>query len=93
MDIDPEDAFELANRNHQLCLKMKSNVRPIKIIVIFKDLTENPLNTRLNKVFPPKFYVSRTWLQAGENHFAISLGIRELIKLQQLAFYFEMNSN
>jgi hypothetical protein len=23
MDIDPEDAFELANRNHQLCLKMK----------------------------------------------------------------------
>jgi hypothetical protein len=61
--------------------------------VIFKDLTENPLKTWLNKVFPPKFYVSRTGLQAGGNHFAISLGIRELFKLQQLAFYFEMNSN
>ncbi len=61
--------------------------------MIFKDLTENPLNTRLNKVFPPKFYVSRTWLQAGKKHFEISVGIRELLKLQQLTFYFEMNNN
>jgi hypothetical protein len=50
--------------------------------VVSEDLPEFPLKARLEKVFPLTFYVSRTWIQTGKNRFAISLGIRELFKLQ-----------